>query len=73
MNLVLYMYHQQFPTAPRMKRWLCSCGRTIFKASNENIVITNDTSLPYAQYEPGKHIIELQCHSCKAKYTIYFQ
>lgn len=73
MKFVMFFHHQQFPKPPKMHRWVCGCGYTIFKASSENIVVSNDIGLPWAEYSPSQTLIELECHRCKTKYTIAFQ
>lgn len=73
MNFVLYLHHQLYPKLPEMKRFNCSCGRTLLKMSAENIVVTNDIGLPPSEYPPSQHMIDIRCHSCKSNYRILFQ
>lgn len=74
MNVIMYFHHQLFP-APYQRQYVhrCGCGRIIFKANTENIVVANDIGLPWESYPPGAGLIEVQCHSCKSKYKILFQ
>lgn len=74
MNFVMYFHAKLFPTATqRPVAWKCGCGRTLFKATAQNITVANDIGLPWDEYPPSSHLIELQCHSCKNKYKIWFQ
>lgn len=73
MKFLMTFHHQLFPEAPKMQAWRCGCGRIIFKANAENIVVSNDLGLGWQEFPPSQHLIELQCHSCKSKYRILFQ
>lgn len=74
MNIVMYFNHRLFPTPyQRVYVHRCGCGRTIFKANTENIMIANDIGLPWESYPASSAVIEIQCHSCKSKYKILFQ
>lgn len=72
-SYVMYLYHEQYPQPPEKHRYLCGCGYTIFKASIINIQVANDIGMPWRDYAPGSHMIEVTCPNCKSKFTILFQ
>lgn len=72
-NWVMYFHHETFPQAPEMQKFRCTCGRVIFEANTKNIVMMNDIGVPLEIYAPGQHVIKVQCHSCKSKYSILYQ
>lgn len=74
MNFVMYFQHRLFPLeTERPAYWKCSCGKTLFKANAQNIIVSNDIGLPWDSYPPSEHLIEIMCHSCGNKYKILFQ
>ena len=73
MKYMMIFHAKLFPVAPELQRFNCSCGRTIFKANAQNITVMNDIGLSHTQYEPSQQVIEVQCHSCKNKFTILYQ
>jgi hypothetical protein len=72
-NYVMYLHHEVYPKPPESFRYLCGCGYTIFKASTQNIVISNDVGTPWEEYEPGSNIIEIVCHNCHSTFKVLFQ
>jgi hypothetical protein len=74
MNFVMYFHHKLFPDpTQRPSYWKCSCGKTIFKANAQNIIVANDIGLPWDEYPPSQHLIEVMCHHCGNTYKILFQ
>lgn len=74
MNFVMIFHHQLFPKPTRQpRRFVCGCGKTLFKANTANIMIANDIGLPWDQYSPSQSVLEVQCHGCKSKYKILYQ
>lgn len=70
----MIMYHHQFPTATqRSYMHRCTCGKPIFRANTDHIMITNDIGLEPEKYPPSQAYIQLVCHSCKAQFTILYQ
>lgn len=73
MFVTMYVYTNQLPGIELTLFRCISCGRGLFKASADHVVIANITGMGHTQHEPGSNYIEHQCHSCRTIFKILFQ
>lgn len=73
MYVTMYIYTSKLPGFELTLFRCITCGRPLFKASADHILIANISGMDHIQYEPGAAYLEHQCHSCKAQYRILFQ
>ena len=73
MYVTMYIYTSQLPGF-EMQLFRClNCGRALFKASAEHVLIANIAGMNHVQHAPGAAYFEHQCHSCKTEYRVLFQ
>ena len=73
MYVTMYVYTNELPGIEMTLFRCLYCGRGLFKANADNVVIANTYGMSHTVYEPGSVYIEHQCHSCKAMYKILFK
>jgi len=71
--VTMYVYINELPGVELTLFRCSSCGRGLFKASADHIVIANIEGMSPTEHEPSSKYIEIQCHSCKTIYKILFQ
>lgn len=73
MKINMIIYASLIPKQ-RLKLYKClDCGRPLFKANSDTIVISNGLGPNHLDILPGSHYMEHQCHSCKTVYTVLFR
>jgi len=65
----MYIYTSQLPGFELQLFRCLNCGRGLFKASAEAVVIANISGMNHLSYEPGAAYFEHQCH---AKHNIVY-
>lgn len=73
MNVTMYIYTSELPGSEMTLFRCISCGRGMFKASADHVLIANITGMNHIQHAPGAAYFEHQCHSCRTIYKVLFQ
>ena len=73
MYITMYIYTSQLPGFDMQLFRCINCGRALFKASAEHVLIANIAGMNHVQHAPGAAYFEHQCHSCKTEYRVLFQ